>query len=177
LKKTIANFIQSDKGIIIAFIVIIFFSTWAYMSYTTPIVTDIKYSWEGIKYQAGNYEYEELINIEVTGVYTKIRSSGDSVFKGEIVVNGEMSQGYGDDGNEYAFNDETNHNIIHWESFIGDLYIGDTFKEISIDILEPIVGFNYNDGWIISAPADNRSKAVEISNRIIQKLHKDVLIK
>ena len=92
-----------------------------------------------------------------------------------------MSVGYGNDGDEYAFNNESNHNVIKWDNFTGDLFISDMFREISIDILEPNdnggQSFSYNDGWIIAAPCNIRSEAVEISNKLIQKLHKDVLIK
>ena len=70
MKKSISKFLQSDKGIILLIITVIFFSTWGYMLFTQPIVTDIQYSYKGIKYQAGNYEHEEPINIEITGTYT-----------------------------------------------------------------------------------------------------------
>lgn len=181
MKKNISNFVQTDKGIIFLLIVIIFISTWSYMAYTKPIVTDIEYSYNGIKYQAGNLDYTEPVSIEINGIYTKMRSSGDIIFKGDIIVNGEMSVGYGNDGGEYSFNSESNHNVIKWDYFTGDLFISDMFREISIDILESNgnggQSFSYNDGWIISAPCNNRSEAVEISNKLIQKLHKNVLIK
>lgn len=181
MKKNITNFIETDKGIIFLLISIIFISTWVYSVYTKPIVTDIEYSYNGIKYQAGNLDYEEPINIEIKGVYTKERSSGDILFKGDIIIDGVMSFGYENDGNEYAFNNESNHNVIKWDDFTGDVFIGDMFKELSIDVLEANGkeehSFSYNDGWIIAAPCNNRSEAVEISNKLIQTLHKDVLIK
>ncbi|NMA49978.1 MAG: hypothetical protein GX947_09505 [Tissierellia bacterium] len=181
MKKNITNFIQTDKGIIFLIIAIIFISAGVYSVYTKPIVTDIEYSYNGIKYQVGNLDYEEPINLEINGVYTKVRSSGEVLFKGDIIINGVKSIGYGNDGNEYAFNNESNHNVIKWDDFTGDVFISDKFKELSIDILRANgkegYSFSYNDGWIISAPCNSRDEAVEISNKLIQKLHKDVLIK
>jgi len=103
------------------------------MTYTKPIVADIEYSYNGIKYQAGNLDYAEPISIEINGVYTKVRSSGDTIFKGDILVNGEMSVGDGNHGDEYAFYNGYYHGI-KWDNFTGDLFISDMFREISIDI-------------------------------------------
>lgn len=36
--------------------------------------------------------------------------------------------------------------------------------------------FSYNDGWLISAPCNTRCGAVTISNKLIQKLHKGIVI-
>lgn len=179
MKKTISNFVITYKGIILIAVTFIFI--WAYISYTKPIITNIEYSYNGIKYQAGNLDYAEPISIIIKGVYTKERSSGDIIFKGDILVNGEMSVN-GNDGDKYVFNNESsNHTIIRWGDFRGDLFISDMFKEISIDILEPNnkggYSFSYNNGWIISAPCNNRSEAVGISNKLIQKLVNDVVIK
>ena len=74
MKKNVSKFVQTDKGIMFLFIVIIFISTWAYMAYTKPIVTDLEYSYNGIKYDAGNLNYAEPVSIDISGIYTNTNS-------------------------------------------------------------------------------------------------------
>jgi hypothetical protein len=141
----------------------------------------IKYTYDGIKYQSNNLNSGIPMSIEVDGVYKKGYFGNPDIFEGSIVLGGELCYGqYRHRSHEYAFN---NYKMSQIESdnFKGSFFINDMFKEITITLHEiestGNESFSYNDGWLISAPSENREQAVNISNKLIQKLHKDVNIK
>lgn len=68
---------------------------------------------------------------------------------------------------------------MQWQ--YGMIFIGGMFEKLTIEIDEPDGSGGYSwsgkNGWMISAPCNNRAEAVEVSNMLIQKLHKDLVIK
>jgi hypothetical protein len=141
----------------------------------------IKYTYDGIKHQANNLNSGIPLSIEVDGVYKKGYFGNADTFDGKIIIDGELCYSqYRYKSHEYGFN---NYNMsqIESDSFTGSLFIADMFNEISIEIHETGINgmesFSYMNGWLISAPSENREKAANISNKLIQKLHKDIIIK
>ncbi|WP_143154889.1 hypothetical protein [Tissierella praeacuta] len=139
----------------------------------------INYTYDAIKYQSNNINSEIPIKIVVKGVYRKEHGSKDYIFKGDIIVDGELCYGSGRERNEYAFN-KYNMSSIEINGLTGNLFISDMMEEMSITIFESKQDggkhFSYNDGWLISAPCNTRCGAVTISNKLIQKLHKGIVI-
>lgn len=141
----------------------------------------IQYNYDGIKYQSNNLNSGMPLSIEVNGVYKKGYFGNPDIFEGKIIIDGELCYGqYQHRSYKYAFN-KYKMSQIENDNFKGHFFIGDMFKEVTIEIHETespgVVKFSYMNGWLISAPSENRDQAVKISNKLIQKLHKDVNIK
>jgi hypothetical protein len=143
----------------------------------------IHYTYHGIKFQSYDLNYAKSLNIEINGIYKKGYFSQSDLFDGQIIIDGDMCYGILGDGtrsNKYAFNKEKV-SIIESDNFKGSIFIGDMMREITIEINEPNItggaSFSYMNGWIISAPCENREQAVYISNKLVQNIYKDVLIK
>jgi hypothetical protein len=178
----VKNFFQkvllSRYGIIFIVIVIVSLSSWL----TRP--REIHYKYNGIKYQIGNLQSSEPVIIEIKGKYKKKLLQKTQIFEGKIIINGEMC--YGGRGTEdikstFVFK-KMNFGHIESDNFNGLLFISEMLREITIGIFEPensegVGGLSYKSGWLISAPCNNRAEAVEIANRLIQKFHKNEVIK
>lgn len=152
-----------------------------YYKYSQP--REIDYTYQGIKYQIGNLSSEIPVKIEIKGVYKKGFWGNPDLFDGEIIVDGKTLYGVGafrSRNNIYSFSNEKM-SLIQGDDFRGGIYDNDNMKDILIEVHEldsaGIETFSYNNGWLISAPCQNRKQAVYISNKIIQKIHKELLIK
>lgn len=181
MRKYLKNILLSGYGILFMFVVVVFLTTWLYMSYTRPI--DIHYRYSGIKYQAGNLQGSEPISFEIKGKYERKWFEKPELFEGQIIIDCKALYGVNGDGsesNKYAFNNEKM-GSIQGDGFKGSIYNNDNMKEILIEIHEidskGSESFSYKNGWLISAPCNSRKEAVEISNMMIQKFYKDVVIK
>lgn len=174
LKKYIVNFLQSGIGILIIFTVIVCLYTLLYISYTRP--RDIQYKYNGIKYQIGNLQSAEPINIEVKGKYVKGLFGKYVEFDGTIKVGNKIFT-----CKPITFNKYKMSSLESSEGPYGMIYIGDMFEKLTIEILEPNQNGGYSwsgeNGWMISAPCNDRKEAVEISNKLIQKFYKNQVIK
>lgn len=142
---------------------------------------EIKYSYDGIKYQANNLNSGIPLSIEVDGVYKKGYFGNGDTFIGKIIIDGELYYAqYRYKSHEYGFNNN-NMSQIEADGFKGSFYIGDMFNEITIEIHETDINglesFSYMNGWLISAPSENRSQAVYISNKLIEKQQKFIYMK
>mgnify|MGYP001788005456 CR=1 FL=1 len=170
MSKRIIGFLISDKFIISTVIVTIFLFSWFWISYNRPINIDYKYN--GIKYQAGNLQSEEPINIEIKGKYLRQLFVDNVEFYGVIKV-GDKAFDY----NPVIFN---RYGMGQFDPY-GMMFISDKFEILTIEILEPDQNggrsWSPQDGWLISAPCNNRVKAVEISNTLEKRLFKNLVIK
>ncbi len=159
-------------------IVLIILSGYLYYIYMTPIIIDIEHTYKGIRYQANNLEYSAPIELKVKGTYKKSYFKSPTIFEGDIIIDGIIY--HPSFGEYYSFNEYMMTNIVG-DDFMGFIFISDEFKEITIEVLEKdspnTRSFSFENGWLISAPAENREEAVRISNRLIQKLHKNVILK
>lgn len=135
----------------------------------------ITLNYNGIKYQSNNIDSSTPVKIVIDGVYKKKHGTEDYMFEGDIIIDEELCY-----ENEFAFN-EYNMSSLENNSFKAMFFISDKMEEITIKILEPNgrdgLSFSYDGGWLISAPSNTRDEAVDVSNRLIRQLHKDIIIK
>lgn len=179
--QKLINYITTNMRTIIVICFLAFLVIFSSYKYNQIYV--IQYTYDGIKYQANNLNSGVPLSIEVNGVYKKGYFGNLDKFEGKIIIDGELCyvpDGDRSRGYEYSFN-KYKMSPIASDNFKGFFFIGDMFKEISVEIDEPEnTGgdkFSYRYSWLISAPSENREQAVQISNKLIQKLHKDVNIK
>jgi hypothetical protein len=170
MKKPMIDFLLSDKFIISTVIVAISLFTWFWIAYNEPSYIELKYN--GIKYQAGNMQSAEPINIEIKGKYVKQLFIKDVEFYGTIKV-GEKAYTY----NPIAFNRDKMGSLEP----LGMIFITDKFEKLTIELPEPNQHggrtWSWQNGWLISAPCTDRKGAVEISNLLEERLFKGLVIK
>lgn len=165
---------------VIIFTVIIFVGLYLWL--TRP--KEIQYKYNGIKYQIGNLQSEEPVSVEIKGKYKRNWIQKTELFQGQIKVNGELCYvGHDpeDIKNTYVFK-KMNISGIESSSFDGLLFISEMMREITIGIFETenpqgVSTLSFKNGWLISAPCNSRAEAVDISNRLIQRFHKNEVIK
>lgn len=130
---------------------------------------EIYHNYKGIRYQSNNMDSDTPVNIIIDGIYKKKHGSKDYMFKGDIIIDGEPS--HSSEQNEFVFN-EYNMSSLENKNFRGMFYISGMMQEITIKIFEPNnrggFSFNYDDGWLISAPSNTREEAVDLSKRLIR---------
>lgn len=137
---------------------------------------DINFIAKGVKYRLGN-EYdgiEQTLNIQIKGkLYSSF--SGDKTFKGIIEIEGEVTPVPENQRElELHFYKGLSALIIYpynnygkGEHFIyGYLYINRKFNKVTIAIQE---GHEWNgkNGLMFTAPATNKSDALQISNELM----------
>lgn len=168
MTKYLKNILLSGYGILFMFVVVVVLTTWIYMSYTRPI--DIQYRYSGIKYQIGDLQSAEPINIEIKGKFVKELFGNYGEFDGTIKVGETIFT-----DRPIGFNKYKMGSLTSSEGQYGMIFIGDKFENLTIEILEPNQNGGYSwsgeNGRMISAPCNDRKEAVEISNILIQKLH------
>ena len=172
MKKYSLNLFKSGYVIFVAAIAIVFLLTWFYMLYTSPI--DFQYKYNGVKYQVSNLKGAELINIEVNGKYVKGLFGKYVDFDGTIKVGDKIFTG------PLRFNKYKMSSLELGNEFYGMIFISNMLEKITIEIHEPNQSDDYSwsaeNGWMISAPCDDRKEAVEISNTLMQRLRKSPVI-
>lgn len=174
MKKYIVDFFKLGNGILTIFALTIFLSTWFYISYTGSRDIDIRYN--GIKYQAGNLQSFEPIIIEIKGSYSKRLFSREAEFNGTIKLWERVVSDKPIKFNKYKMG------VLDTDDGIfGMIFISDMFEKLTIEIHESNQkgghSWNSNNGWLISGPCNNRGEAVEISNILEQRLHRELVIK
>lgn len=162
---------------LIAFIVILIFGIWLFKVYT---IKNIDYKYNGIKYQIGNLEYEEPVNIEIRGKYVIGLFSPFDEFHGEITV-GDKVFDYSDSTQEvYNYKKIPLTLKSGSKGLYGDVFYNNVFQQITITIRAQEGSNKYSwssrDGWLISAPCKDRKQAVELSNKLIPTQYRDSYI-
>ena len=174
MRKYLKNILLSGYGILFMFIAVMFLTTWLYMSYTRPI--DIQYRYSGIKYHIGDLQSAEPINIEIKGKFVKELFGNYGEFDGTIKVGEKI---FAD--RPIGFNKYKMGSLVSSEGQYGMIFIGGMFKKLTIEIDEPNkyggYSWNWKNGWMISAPCSNRTEAIKISNELIQKLNKGLVVR
>jgi len=141
------------------------------VSYTAPI--DISYTYDGIKYQSGNYDDAEIVRIDIQGEFRRRIFSKFSEFEGVIKVGDEIFS-----KTTFHFNKYGMDSLRVNDEFWGMIFQSDEFEILTIEIWEKHVSgeghyFHSDTGWYISAPCQTRDEAVEISNMVLRKLQGD----
>ncbi|HYE11445.1 MAG TPA: hypothetical protein VEF53_14845 [Patescibacteria group bacterium] len=173
IKKYFVSFIQSDKIIILFLSICLLSFSWFYISYNQP--RDIHYRYNGIKYQAGNLEIAEPILIEVKGTYLK------ELFVREVEIDGFIKIGEKTfNCDKMRFSEYSMNTLQSSEGHFGVILMSDMLKELTVEIHEPnqYGGYSWSgqNGWLIAAPCNNRNEAIKISNMLIEKRHKGLVI-
>lgn len=131
----------------------------------------------GIIYRLGDSNYSDDIKINLDGYYSKGLFTGD-IFEGAITIGEKkltkinMKFDKFKRGHLFCYDE----NIGEYISY-GDLFSNNRMKDFTIIVIEKdgkskgSGSWTGKDGLMISAPANNRDEALEISN----KLMKDVL--
>ncbi|WP_422657448.1 hypothetical protein ACK8P5_17005 [Paenibacillus sp. EC2-1] len=144
------------------------------------IPREIHRSLDGIKYRLGeeNREFEELITVNIDGRMNR-NWKGERIFTGSILVEGEEISVPPDQRElEVRFPKNSYHQLIIYHGIhnssiyqfpYGDLFTNEDLSELTITRFEEtpsgIKGWDSEDGLMISAPAEDRAEALEISNR------------
>ncbi|NPV43319.1 MAG: hypothetical protein HPY70_04970 [Firmicutes bacterium] len=150
--------IKTDITIIIIFLGIVFLGTWFYMSYTQP--KEIHYTYNGIKYHKAKKEIAEPVCIEINGKYKRSFWGERDEFVGKVIIGNEV---FIFSRQPIVFNKNMMAPFVSYgRSHHGTIFASRMFKEITIDVHE-------YDGYLISAPCNDRKEAVHISNRLMKK--------
>ncbi len=139
--------------------------------YPAPI--DISYTYDGIKYQSGNLDGVEIVQIEIQGEYRRRIFSEYSEFEGVIKVGDKIFS-----KTPFVFNKYGRDSLETNNEFWGMIFQSDEFQILTIEIWEKHVSgeghyFDGNNGWYISAPCQTRDEAVKISNMVLWKMKGD----
>lgn len=167
---------EIKKYLIRAAILLPFLIGVGYLYYRTPKLVKIEY--QGIYYQLGNPEMTEEIPVVFDGYLTRGLWLEDS-FQGMITI-GEATLNKVDirlpkDGPSVIlyYDDATKDYVTY-----GALYTKDIKKSFTIIVHQydketDSDSWSSADGYMISAPAQDRTEALELSNQLM----KDVLVK
>lgn len=146
----------------------------SYVYYTFPRKFEKEY--DAIEYRLGNLEYEKTFSVKINGWYTRKIFTND-YFQGSINI-GDIKLSrlkLSIDGIEPLIG--LNESTSKPDSF-GTIYIGKEFKEFTISVYEEgdkpgSKQWNGKDGLMISAPSVNRKKALDLSNKLMNKFWDD----
>lgn len=150
----------------------------AYEFYIFPRKASLTYY--GIKYKADNSQHQEQVKIEMTGFYSNRLFTKD-YFEGSISIDNES---YPPKGSNYpglrlivckdlqilSYRDFDGDKAIHT---YGEIFLGKSLKELTILLQDGHSSRNSKDGYIISAPANNRAEAVKITNELMNSILKN----
>jgi hypothetical protein len=163
--------LSSGTFIVICFIVIVFVGNWYYVSYTSP--KDIDYTYNGIKYHRDKNRPEEQIQVKIKGQYKRSIFGDSDTFKGSITIGEDL---FNSSDCYLALNKDRMASLDQSASsgfgHYGMIFISNMFKEMVIEVHEETSNRVYSsNGWFIAAPCDERSKAVEITNELMEKTY------
>lgn len=131
--------------------------------YTKP--KEYNKSITGIRYQLNNSSFEEKVQIETDGLYSK-KILGGFNFEGDLYIDNmkfecsisDNSQGILNSNGRLSKNTERGY-------LYGSVFIDESLDELSI-IFD---GWGTGDGITIAAPAQNREEAINISNEVMKE--------
>jgi len=142
---------------------------------------NISVNYDGIKYQSGSTDNGTSVNIEIEGNLRKKLFNKGSKFYGKIIIDDKTF--------EYAewplYLDNKNVGLLEYREAdnmktFGQIITTNSFETFTLEVFKTQNGgysWNSGDGWLISAPANNRNEAVEISNVLLKTLHAETVIK
>lgn len=143
---------------------------------------------EGVKYRLGK---ENASEVEPAVIYIKgtVRRTlrGDRLFQGTVEIEGEPIPVPKDELKNYKFIAPKGKGFTisyfwtedwkSWNSFmLGTLYANDDFSQITLAISEKREGgwsWNGGDGLMLTAPAKDRTEALQLANKLMEHILKD----
>ncbi len=150
--------------------------------YTLP--RDVQPEYTGVEYRLGELESGDQINIQITGTLQK-RFFEQNRFRGTLVFGDHLLENM-----DVALNPDgsllmvKNNETGKLERF-GVMYSSSDLSKWTIAVLEPVVLFgetseerfwDTEDGLMISAPAETRQEALDISNELMGNLLEEPLM-
>lgn len=162
------------RGYIICIFLILLSITLYVIWYSIPRRINLTYA--GIKYQLGNPNKQEFVNIKIDGSYVYGILSKDS-FQGSIKIGDENLTGLklfvGEDYQLLNYFDEREGKF----KIFGEIYIGKGFKDLTVCIREDNIKWTSKNGMMISAPSKDRTEALKISNELMRNAMKNIELK
>lgn len=148
--------------LLVGFIV---FTIW----YTQP--QQIDKTLEGVHFQLGNLESEEVVEIEINGELNRAMVGG-ALFEGQFTVEGTKIELPGEENVE-AYIDYRKSNgqystFFYYDSDIGSpgqIFIREDFEQFVITRYQDH-SWSSEDGWIISAPTQGREEASDLAREL-----------
>jgi len=146
----------------------------------------------GVYYQLGNEEILEDIKMHIDGklrkpIFGDIKFEGTVAFEGEMVPRLSEDRGELDLWYERGFGMVTSYgrtgedgvlipDIYHY----GNIYISSDFTQFTITIAsrdseDKQGSWSGTNGLMVTAPADNREEALEITNELLNDYHRDYI--
>jgi hypothetical protein len=118
-------------------------------------------------------ESKDKVKVSVNGTL-KNRILKNTVFEGSLTIDNKNLEGlklHIDNKPQIimVFNEETS----DFEQY-GEIYTNDKFSEFAICVKDKDIGWNSKDGTMISAPANDRNTAVNISNKLMKNVLKQL---
>jgi len=143
--------------------------------YSCPRNININYN--GVKYQTGNQDTYENVKVNVEGKLRKKLFSGKAEFNGKIILNDKQF-----DYSAFPLDlDNKGSGILEYKKsddpiIYGSIVISGSFENMAVMIYEN-GGWSSKDGWVISAPCNNREEAAAASNLLFKRLNPGLNIK
>ncbi|SMF80716.1 hypothetical protein SAMN05661091_1874 [Paenibacillus uliginis N3/975] len=148
----------------------------------------IHHTVEGVKYRLGieNKDFEESVTVNINGKM-KRNFKGERIFTGTIHIENEeppvpvnqrelVIKFFGDNSPALIAYRGYSDNSLYAYNY-GTMYTNTDMSEFTIEVFEESGsggrGWNGGDGLMISAPASDRTEALEISNRYFMTRWKD----
>lgn len=166
--KSILCSIVRFKILTVGIITIIILLILGYFYYTFPQKTNLSYN--GIKYKLGDMQQEEEIKITMNGYYYK-RVFTKDFFKGSINIENKNYPSLKllvDEQLQMVSyrNNEENGKLYTF----GEIFIEENLTNLTVCVQDKQNGWNSKDGFMISAPAENRFEALNISNKLMKNI-------
>jgi hypothetical protein len=143
----------------------------------------INKEYSGIMYRLGDGNYEEDIDINVNGYFSRGLFKGDK-FEGTITLGEKELQRL-----DMRFTKDNGGILLHYDKTSGDYYsygqifFNNTREKITISVFEQSKqdkakkNWTSKNGLMISAPANIRVEALEISNELLKEALENKILK
>lgn len=163
----------NKKYIFRMIIIVVILLGLTYFLYRIP--KEFRKEYQGIYYQLGNPDFSEKVTVSFEGYLTR-RLWQEDIFEGNIRIGDQEMTNVklymGEDMGAYvSYLDKGTHDFISY----GTLYTEDIKKGFTIYILKKdennpgYSSWSGENGYMISAPASNRSEALELTKRMMEQ--------
>ncbi len=134
----------------------------------------LRLDYNGIIYRLGDSNYSEKIKVSINGYLSKGLIRGDK-FQGILIIGDKQLSKI-----NIRFDSADKDDLLYFDENTGDftsygqIYSSDIKKGLTISVFEQcgqkegVRRWSSKDGLIISAPANNRNEALDISNKLMK---------
>jgi hypothetical protein len=155
-------------------VLVILGSFGGYQIYSYPL--KINYTFMSLMFQLGNEANTKKVPIEIKGTYARRLFESD-VFNGTVTIDNKRFS-----GESVRISSATKEFYGLNDGFVqyGRMYTDDNFESFNIwiyDKVENSISFKWDNGYMISYPAENREEALEVTNKLAQSYIDDRKLK